>query len=141
MRCPDCNKFVPFDADVDAEPELECDETAGEVTGTVRIVNACQECGAELKEATFDVDVDFPDAEKRMDEMVGQDPDDPESEAHALELDDPSVDRTSREVGKGRGTKTFYGAEADLTVRCRCGLPWTEHWSDEIQASAMDEMV
>jgi hypothetical protein len=66
MRCPDCNKFVSFDVDGDPEVELEADESTGEVTGTVRIVNACQECGAELTEATFDVDVDFEGAAAHM---------------------------------------------------------------------------
>lgn len=133
MRCPDCNKFVPLDTDGDPEVELEADEVTGEVTGTVRIVNACQECGTELTESTFDVDVDFPAAEEHM---KGHE----DSEAHALELEEPSVDRTDRSTGKGRGTKTFYGAEADLTVKCRCGKTWTEHWSDDIQASHMDSL-
>ena len=131
MRCPDCNKFVSLDTDGDPEVELEADETTGEVTGTVRIVNACQECGAELTEATFDVDVDFPAAEEHM---KGHEDDD----AHALALEEPTVDRTDRAVGRGRGTKTFYGAETDLVVKCQCEFTETQHWSDEIQASHMD---
>jgi hypothetical protein len=139
MRCPDCNKFVPLDTEGDPEVELEADETTGEVTGTVRIVNACGECGAELTEAVFDVDVDFPAAEAHTVEMAKQDPED-KGEAHVLELEDPSADRTDRSEGKGRGTKTFYGAEADLVVKCRCGFTETKPWSDDIQASHMDEM-
>jgi hypothetical protein len=133
MRCPDCNKFVPLDVDGDPEVELEADETTGEVTGTVRIVNACQECGTELTEATFDVDVEFSGAAEHMEKY-------PEDEAHALELEEPTVDRTSRYTGKGRGTKTFYGAEGVLTVRCRCGQTWNSPWTDEVQASSMDSL-
>ncbi len=133
MRCSDCNKFVSFDSDGEPEPELEADETTGQVTGSVRIVNACGECGTELKEATFDVDVDFDKAAEHMAEH-------PEDEAHALDLEEPSLDRTERVQGKGRGAKTFYGAEGDLEVKCRCGFTETQHWSDDIQASYMDEL-
>jgi hypothetical protein len=133
MRCPECNKFVSLDTEGDPEIELEADETTGEVTGTVRIVNACADCGAEMTEATFDVDVDFPEAAKHMAEH-------PDDEAHALDLEDPSADRTDRSEGKGRGTRTFYGAEAEFTVSCRCEFKETKPWSDDIQASHMDEL-
>jgi hypothetical protein len=133
MRCPDCNKFVPLDTDGDPEVELEADETTGEVTGTVRIVNACQECGAELTESTFDVDVEFEGAAAHMEKY-------PEDEAHSLDLPEPDVERTCRQQGRGRGTRTFYGAQASLTVRCRCGFEEAGHWEDESQASSMDSL-
>jgi hypothetical protein len=60
MRCPSCNKFVPFDTD--SEPEVDIDIDAdGSVSGTVRIVNTCAECGEELKEASLDVSEDLTD--------------------------------------------------------------------------------
>ncbi len=54
-RCPDCNKFVSLE---EVEPEvntLEVDEE-GIIEADVRIVNACADCGTELKEYTFDFD-------------------------------------------------------------------------------------
>ena len=44
MRCPDCNKFVAFDTDVDPEVSVSV-ENDGSITGNVRIVNNCAECG------------------------------------------------------------------------------------------------
>lgn len=66
-RCPDCNRFVSLDASTEPEADLEVqivelkrpeEEDLLEVTltGTVRIVNCCAECGAELSEYTFDID-------------------------------------------------------------------------------------
>jgi hypothetical protein len=133
VRCPNCNKFVSLDTETEPEVELEADETTGEVTGTVRIVNNCADCGTEMTEASFDVDVEFPLSEAHMKEH-------PEDEEHALELEDPGADRMERSTGRGRGTKTFYGAEAELVVRCRCGFEEKLPWSDDVQASYMDEL-
>lgn len=57
-RCPDCNKFVSYDDSTEPEVDADVDET-GHVTGTVRVVLTCAECGAELREASFDLDVDL----------------------------------------------------------------------------------
>jgi len=134
MRCPDCNKFVPLNTDEDPEVDLYIDAGTGEVTGTVRIVNACQECGAELTEATFDVDLDFEEAGDHISEQ------DPEKGDCTLELEEPEITRTEHQEGRGRGTKTFYGAEGDITVKCSCGKTWTKSWQDSSQASHMDQL-
>jgi hypothetical protein len=56
-RCGDCNKFVSFE---ESEPEAEDPEVgAGAVTCSVRIVNACADCGAGLKEATLEMEAEF----------------------------------------------------------------------------------
>lgn len=53
MRCPDCNKFVSYDDS--AEPEVnDLNFNDGTVTGNVRVVLNCGDCGTELKEAAFD---------------------------------------------------------------------------------------
>lgn len=133
MRCSECNKFVPLDVDQDPEVELDVGAETGEVTGTVRIVNACQECGNEMTETSFDVDLDFDEAESHMEANADDD-------AHELELVDPELERTSHSTGRSRGTRTFYGAEGDIVVKCSCGQQWTQHWSDEVQASHMDTL-
>ena len=57
MRCPDCEKFVPFEP---GDPEISGEEVDnGTVTGQVRIVLTCGECGTELKEANLDFDMAF----------------------------------------------------------------------------------
>lgn len=57
MRCNDCNRFVTLEQDSDPEVDLDVD-MEGNISGTIRIANTCPECGTELTEYTFDVDID-----------------------------------------------------------------------------------
>lgn len=57
MKCPSCNKFAAYNTDNEPEIELQCDR--GQVTGTVRILLTSECCGDELKESTFDVEMDL----------------------------------------------------------------------------------
>jgi hypothetical protein len=56
MRCPDCEKFVPYDTDQEPEedgnPELD-DDGSFNATYTRRL--ACGECGGDLKEGLVEV--------------------------------------------------------------------------------------
>ncbi len=130
MRCPGCNKFVAYE-EVDPEVDLSFDWSGDTPTigGSVRIVNACEDCGEELKEATFDVDetVEIPTEHKK----------------HNIEVDSVDPERTQRTTGKGRGTRMYYGAEMDIIVTCHtCLKKLAEvHWAADEQASAMDELV
>lgn len=138
MRCDQCNKFVSFEEDDPEVEDLEVDED-GSVTGTVRIVNTCAECGQELKEATLDIDsrVDVPDGHK--------------GEGHELTVEEAGSERTSRSgyykkgewvSAGGRYAKTYYGASVDYTVTCSCGNFTAEgQWEDDVQASGMEEMI
>jgi hypothetical protein len=87
------------------EPEVNSIDHDGNggITAEVRIVNACAECGTEMTEAnlTLDESIDIPD------EHIG--------EGHDIECEEESVESTMCTEGKGRGTKTFYGAH--LTVK------------------------
>jgi hypothetical protein len=145
MRCPDCNKFVSFDTDEDPEVDLSVDDE-GVVTGTVRIVNKCAECGTELKEATLDVEIDLSgDVRTHKDENHQSDEDSVtleigESDASRTERS-PSVDRNGRPIRNPRYRKTFYGAEVNATVRCSCGEEFTGSDNPEVQASCMDELI
>lgn len=142
MRCNDCNKFVSFDTESDPEIDLAVDNS-GHVTGTVRIVNTCQDCGSELKETTFDVDVDV-DAGEEITKHRKKKGDHKE-----LSVDTDSGSRTERTQNKDRNGKPiksyrymkhFYGAEMTITVTCTCGETFEASWADEIQASGMDEL-
>lgn len=129
MRCPDCNKFVGIDAEQDPEVnDLEITEK-GEITGTVRIVNTCIECGSELTEASFDISLECTLTHN------------PGCKKADYDVSDGGFTRTVKSEGKGRGMKTFYGAEGDITVNCSCGDSTTVSWSDNIQASHMESLV
>jgi hypothetical protein len=60
-RCPDCNKFVSYDTDQEPEVDVDIDED-GQVTGSIRIFDACSECGTELRETTLDISEDMSEA-------------------------------------------------------------------------------
>jgi len=150
MRCPDCNKFVSFDADTD--PEIDCDvDEDGHITGSVRIVNQCAECGSELKEANFDVDVNVEDKLHDHWKANGWKGKGAAPEGHReLDLSDDSGSRTERTqttdrhgkpIKSHRYMKHFYGAEATFMVACECGETFEVQWSDEVQGSGMDELV
>jgi hypothetical protein len=132
MRCDQCNKFASYDDST--EPEADVDLAAdGSFSGQVRIVLTCADCSQELKEASFDFDSEVP--EKVLKAHEGDD--------HSLSLDTGDNELTSRYEGKRRYTKTFYGYRAALDLSCACvsdGL-WTAEFTDDVQASHMDELV
>jgi hypothetical protein len=170
MRCPDCNKFVSFD---EQEPEINSIEVddSGNVSAEVRIVNACGDCGAELKEANFSPESGDPvepfakhkeDATRTHEQRLADygvaleewktktgfpptealEPEKPLSTEHELEVEEDGSERTSRSVGKGRGTKTYYGFSLGYTVTCSCGdFSVSGVMEDDEQASGMDELV
>jgi hypothetical protein len=148
MRCPECNKFAGFDDSTDPEvDDLEVDES-GNVTGSVRIVLTHDECGTELKESSFELSVDG-NAFKNTDGAIFNS-EEHEGEGHELDVECDSSEITQRsettnpKTGKpiaARYAKSFYGYGADLTLNCSCGKSWSARAEDDVQASAMDEMV
>lgn len=125
MRCNSCSKFVSQDAgDLEADISWADDH----LTGTVRIVQCCAECSQELKEYTFDVDVEVAVC------------DDPEGEGHSTEVNYEGLENDSRSEGKGRYTKTFYGFSGEVEVYCdKCKTKCTVEVKDECMASDMEE--
>jgi hypothetical protein len=56
-RCESCNKFVSLD---EQEPEVQgVDLQETTVSASVRIANACADCGTDLREATLDMECDI----------------------------------------------------------------------------------
>lgn len=155
MRCEQCSKFVSFDTDTEPEINITVDDE-GSVTGDVRIVNTCAECSTELKETTFSVDEDFSTeiAEHRNAEGEVPEgepvPEGEEPKVHKeLSVDHDggsrndrtqSTDRHGKPIKSSRYMKRFYGAEMTITVTCECGETFERAWSDEVQASGMEEL-
>lgn len=141
MRCPDCNKFVPYDDSQEPEHNLDVDDT-GHVTGDVRIVLPCGECGTELKEYSFDIDIQAEIDHK----CEGEDPD-YSVEVSSVELTTQSDCGINKRTGKPnkfnpRYATTYYGFSLTGEVRCSCGKATIEFTAeDKVSASSMDEMV
>lgn len=138
MRCPDCNKFVPYDDSNEPEVNDLSIEEDGTVTANVRILLTCAECGAELKDYEFDLDTQADlgehDTNKKADE--GE-----EEIEHELEVEEDSVEMTTNTTGKGRGMKTFYGVTLNANVKCSCGFETSVELNEEVQASSMNELT
>jgi uncharacterized Zn finger protein (UPF0148 family) len=157
MRCPTCEKFVslelqePESPDVSVEyngdPDARRSRTHGLgflgrapgfiITGSIRIVRTCAECGEELKEATLDIDQEV---------EVGEDLTAAEKTEAATvttyddaEVEDESVE--SIEEGGGRYKKSYFGAEVTFVIRAgpENAVVARVTWSDKVAASQMDE--
>jgi len=135
MRCPSCNKFVPYEDphEVELEGDLEVDLIAAEVRADVRVILKCGECGEELKDANISATQDIP----------GYVPEDHEGDEHDLSVNGNGSDLepATKSEGKGRGTKMFYGFSLDYKVSCSCGATFEGTLSDFEQASAMNELA
>lgn len=160
MLCPSCNKFAAYDTS--AEPEIELDAFAEvekgvmesvSVTGTVRIVLTAECCGDELKEANFDIEESV-DVEKHADCTCEDWTESVEAEGSGelTERQDSTVTKIAKrgpDKGKevikpipARYQKRYFGADVQIVITCGCGKEiGSSSRHDELQASAMDEMV
>lgn len=140
MRCPDCNKFVSFD-----EPEIESSNDAevndceqddgGQVTGSIRIVLKCADCGNELKDAELDYEATFEHTCKKRKKKQ-----EPEFEVDG-EPDFTSTDRYDGKPGTPmRYRRHYYGAEISGIVVCKhCGEKIEFSATVEDRASSFNE--
>jgi hypothetical protein len=140
--------------DDNGEPGKEDPDTAtARVSGTCRIVLTSECCGDDMKESNFDIsDVDIEvtraegctcdltelEAEYDSAEITDRN----ESEKVTIAKRGPNKGKEVRKTIPYRYQKRFYGASVDITVKCGCGKTSGEAtWTDEIQASGMDELV
>src|SRR4051812_35969271 len=136
MRCPNCNKFVSYDVDTDPEIEVTISDD-GTVTGTCRIVNGCAECGTELKEANFDIEM--PAAGSEDHDCLGHLEVEVE-DAYRIE-ETQTLDRNGKTIKNPRYMKHLYGAGATFSVTCdKCDFSAEVPWKDFQSASGMDEL-
>jgi len=149
MRCPDCNKFASYDDSTEPElDELNVNQD-GDVTSRVRVVLTHDECGTELKEYTFDLEVDAQVFTNTAGDTF--DLESHQGEGHGIEVEsDGDIELTSRtetvnaRTGRPvnpRYARTFYGYRVGISLNCACGSSWHAEAEDEIAASQMDEMV
>lgn len=148
MRCPDCNKFVSFDAETEPELDTSVDDE-GVIRINARIVNTCQECGQELKEATLEIEIDLSEeATKHMEAChSGDSKEEPKwsvvDESGTRTERTQDKDRHGRPIKSSRYMKHFYGAEVSAGLQCdHCNETVAEGTGeDDVQGSGMDELV
>lgn len=139
MRCPDCNKFAAYE---EAEPEVEVEYDG--LTGVsihARIVNTCEQCSTELKEATFDWEEDISEPLKAH-KCTGEDFCAEETGAERISRSGNFVKGVFVPKG-GRYGKMFYGASVEVEVTCNeCGeRVHTLSVEDYAQTSSMEELT
>lgn len=147
MRCPDCMKFVSLEM---AEPEDEGLIVDGvTLTGTVRIHRDCADCSQELKEFSFDVDHELDHPAGDCPSQLPEDDDayaEPDIELVSVDLSaaerTQTTDRNGKRITNPRYMKSLFGYDGSAQLRCgHCSAEWEEAFSDEVQASGMDELV
>ena len=144
MRCPSCNKFVPYDAEVEPEEQDAPSATDSTFTASYRRALNCEECGEELKEATIEFEYDF-----SGDMPAEKGTFDPEKHEHEWEIScdvDPTTgaqttDRRGRKITNPRYMKTLYGVCLDVELTCECGQKMEFDLEESCSASSMDELT
>lgn len=136
MRCPACNKFVPYYTEADPEVfDAEADRSENAPTAVVVTAEAtrtlpCGECGTELASASLTMEQSVELActcEKgKMGELT-------------VEAEFPSP--TTRTEGKGRRYRTYYGVEMEVHIKCECGASATVNLEGEERASYFESLV
>jgi hypothetical protein len=132
-QCPSCNKLAGLDTEVD-DVSLELDGTS--ITGTVHVIRRSQCCSEDMKEATFDVDINLLDSNADLEEH--------KEEGHELEAEFDEGEVT--ESGGGRYKKNLIGFKVEYTVKCSCQKEGEEPLvtgtaEDNMAASGYDEMT
>ena len=130
-RCPDCNKFMSTNFEDPEIEEMEIDDE-GYVSGSVRFVLACEECGTELREAHSDIDfqVDHtcllePDRDKEIDDV--------------FEIEEKSIEGYTR-GGMKKGDK-WYVARVAAEWHCmKCNEKEEETITIEVNKSDFEDI-
>jgi hypothetical protein len=111
MKCSNCPQFTAKDTDTEPEGDLDVDDN-GLITGDIRIYNACEDCGNELEETTFSVEIDLTDAVRQHAEQKHQ--------AWLAEAEKPRPKVKDKPIDP----RTL-----DMFDRCRtCGRYWQSHY-------------
>lgn len=149
MRCNDCNKFVPNgepEATVESGEDFEVELSEGKlivkVSPEVRVVIPCGECGSELKDTTFNFEME---TEHECDKLPKEEPAEGIEIEGTIEVepvdDYQTKDRHGKEIKNPRYQTHLYGATVTATAKCPfCDSDIEMTESDSVAASGMDEL-
>lgn len=150
MRCPDCNKFVP-NGDPEAEvqsgedftAEIEDGELIIKCEPEVRVMIPCGECGTELKDTTFNFEME---TEHKCDKVPKKTPEKGIEIEGSIEVEATDEYKTKDRHGKAiknpRYQAHLYGADVTASVTCPfCQEQIEFSGSDSIESSGMDELT
>jgi len=141
VRCPSCNKFPSLDTG-DPEGDIEGVEFDAEshhltvhVSARLPVTSSC--CGDEVKEGNYQCQAEAdPDMKCQCDEF--------EADIEEITGTDrmETKDRRGKPINNPRFMRHMYGVEGRVAYSCECGATkGVAEFADEMQASAMDELV
>ena len=147
MRCPDCNKFVPYDTEIapevgseEVEHSIDDGKGTAQIIVEVRRVLTCENCGTELKDCTFDFSEEIEVCACVNEDGIPTEMD-TEVEAHPTTRMQ-THDRAVRVITSPRYRKTYYGVDICGAVKCpKCLGDWAFQESQDLEASAFDELT
>jgi predicted phage gp36 major capsid-like protein len=146
--------FSTKDTDVEPEVDVQVDDE-GHVSGTVRIVNQCSDCGEELEETTFEIDIDLTQDVTEHQETAEHQAKLAEAKDRRADQGSVSVeaefsrtdetqrkDRRGKPITSRRYMKRYYGIEGSVSITCdQCGVEIaSQNTSDKCSASGMESL-
>ncbi len=145
MRCPDCNKFVPYNTDEEPEEQDEPQVDGGMFSVDVRRFLTCGECGQELKETIITLETPLKwtrDGGNEEGHAEGCEESSYDFEiAYEATEDAQRTDRRGKPITNPRYMRTLYGVHATGTVTCEdCGAEAEIDVEESEAASAFDEL-
>ena len=138
--CTSCQKFASLEAAEPETPDVTVNAESEEVSGEIRLVLACADCGGELKETNLEFVANVNDL---YDHAVACDKaDNLEASVDSVETTDryADKDRHGKPIKSFRYRKHFYGVELSGTITCGCGSTWEWSTTAEQQAGGFDEL-
>lgn len=136
MRCSDCNKFVS-----NGDPEAEVQSGEDFEMEIDEIMIPCGECGTELKDTTFNFEMEGEHECSELPNKLGNETAEGTVEVEATD-DFRTKDRHGKPIKNARYQAHLYGADVTATVTCpfcQEEIIFSEH--DEIESSSMDELT
>jgi hypothetical protein len=132
MRCPDCQKFVSLETQIeDPNPDVEFEFHAERLiaNGTVHVSRMCGECGQELKAADIEFEVDL-----EVTELLTLSEEQRDEIAVTIEV-------SETEGGGGRYKKNMVGFSGTLTAALGERVLVTYEVAEAVAASEFEEVV
>jgi len=162
MRCPSCNRFVPngdpeasvesgedFEAEISEKTEpVEGGEPIKKrvliikCTPEVRVMIPCGECGTELKDTTFEMEMETEHECDQLPEVTPVEGIEIEGEFEVEATDDyKTKDRHGKPIKNPRYQAHLYGAEVTAKATCPfCQEEIEFSASDQTDSSSMEEL-
>jgi hypothetical protein len=134
---------VPLELGDPEVQSLEIEED-GAIDAEVRLCLLCAECGEEMKESVFE----FEDRPAEIARHVLEHNEANTDYELSIEEDETEAsdrfqtkDRHGRTIKNFRYRRHFYSVELRATAHCSCGASFEVSFSDEVQASGMEDLT